>query len=129
MLVLTRKCQEAVVVGGADGLEALLKVTVLGIEKGKVRLGFEAGNDVPVHRLEVWERIRAIAPIFGSVFTPKSEAPATVAESRDVTWKPSCTSPRSFTDIAMSIAGPLAVIAFLRVKKTEKARKGVPNRP
>ena len=33
MLVLTRKCQEAVVVGGADGLEALIKVTVLGIEK------------------------------------------------------------------------------------------------
>jgi len=59
MLVLTRKCQEAVVVGGADGLEALIKVTVLGIEKGKVRLGFEARDDVPVHRLEVWERIRA----------------------------------------------------------------------
>ena len=33
MLVLSRKCQEAVVVGGADGLEALLKVTVLGIDK------------------------------------------------------------------------------------------------
>jgi len=59
MLVLTRKCQEAVVVGGADGVEALIKVTVLGIEKGKVRLGFEAREDVPVHRLEVWERIRA----------------------------------------------------------------------
>jgi len=59
MLVLTRKCQEAVVVGAADGFEALLKVTVLGIENGKVRLGFEARDDVPVHRLEVWERIRA----------------------------------------------------------------------
>ncbi len=59
MLVLTRKCQEAVVVGGADGVETLLKVTVLGIEKGKVRLGFEARDDVPVHRMEVWERIRA----------------------------------------------------------------------
>jgi len=59
MLVLTRKCQEAVVVGSANGVEALLKVTVLGIEKGKVRLGFEAREDVPVHRLEVWERIRA----------------------------------------------------------------------
>ena len=61
MLVLSRKCQEAVVVGGANGLEALIKVTVLAIEKGKVRLGFEARDDVPVHRLEVWERIRANA--------------------------------------------------------------------
>jgi carbon storage regulator len=59
MLVLTRKCQEAVVVGGADGLDALIKVTVLAIERGKVRLGFEAGDSVPVHRLEVWERMRA----------------------------------------------------------------------
>ena len=63
MLVLTRKCQEAVVVSGADGLNVMLKVTVLGIERGKVRLGFEAAADVPVHRLEVWERIRANAEI------------------------------------------------------------------
>jgi carbon storage regulator len=62
MLVLTRKCQEVIVVGGADGFEPLLKLTVLGIENGKVRLGFEAAPDVPVHRLEVWERIRSGGP-------------------------------------------------------------------
>jgi carbon storage regulator len=66
MLVLTRKCQEVVVVGGADGFNVLLKVIVLGIENGKVRLGFEAADDVPVHRLEVWERIRACASINGT---------------------------------------------------------------
>ena len=65
MLVLTRKCQEVVVVSGADGCNVLLKVTVLGIENGKVRLGFEAAEDVPVHRLEVWERIRANANLDG----------------------------------------------------------------
>ena len=57
MLVLTRKNQEAVVVGGSKGFERLLKVTVLQIENGQVRLGFEIDPDVPVHRLEVWERI------------------------------------------------------------------------
>jgi carbon storage regulator len=62
MLVLTRKCQETVVVGGADGSNVLLRVTVLGIEHGKVRLGFEAAEDVPVHRLEVWERINGRGP-------------------------------------------------------------------
>ena len=56
MLVLTRKSQEAVVVGGSAGFERLLKVTVLGIEGGKVRLGFEVDARVPVHRGEVWER-------------------------------------------------------------------------
>jgi carbon storage regulator len=59
MLVLTRKSQETVVVGGTDGFEAILKVTVLRIKGGSVLLGFEAADDVPVHRLEVWERIRA----------------------------------------------------------------------
>jgi carbon storage regulator CsrA len=65
MLVLTRKCQEAVVVGAANGVERLLKVTVLGIQHGKVRLGFEAADHVPVHRLEVWERIQASAIVKG----------------------------------------------------------------
>jgi carbon storage regulator CsrA len=39
-----------------------LKVTVLEIRDGKVRLGFEGDKEIPVHRLEVWERIRAGEP-------------------------------------------------------------------
>ena len=57
MLVLSRKTEESVVVGGADGFHRLLKVTVLEIKGGRVRLGFEVDADVPVHRAEVWERI------------------------------------------------------------------------
>ena len=41
MLVLSRKSQESVVVGGADGFHRLLKVTVLGIRGANVKLGFE----------------------------------------------------------------------------------------
>ncbi len=59
MLVLTRKCQESVIVGGSERTEPLLKVTVLSIEGGKVRLGFEVDRAIPVHRWEVWERIQA----------------------------------------------------------------------
>ena len=59
MLVLSRKSRESVVIGGADGFQRLLKVTVLGINGGKVKLGFDVDADVPVHRAEVWERIRA----------------------------------------------------------------------
>jgi carbon storage regulator CsrA len=61
MLVLTRKSQESVMVGGSGGFASLLKVTVLEIRNGKVRLGFEVDAGVPVHRLEVWEQIRASA--------------------------------------------------------------------
>jgi carbon storage regulator CsrA len=59
MLVLSRKEQEAVVIGGSDGFHRLFKVRVLEISGAKVRLGFEVDPDVPVHRAEVWERIRA----------------------------------------------------------------------
>ena len=61
MLVLTRRSQESVVIGGCDRLEQVLKVTVLDIKGGKVRLGFEAPSDVPVHRLELWEHIHSVA--------------------------------------------------------------------
>jgi carbon storage regulator CsrA len=59
MLILSRRSQEAVVVGGSGGFERLLKVTVLEINRGTVRLGFEVDKEVPVHRLEVWQRIHA----------------------------------------------------------------------
>jgi carbon storage regulator CsrA len=60
-LVLTRTSQEAVVVGGSGGFERMLKVTVLEVRGGKVRLGFAADAAVPVHRAELWERIRAVS--------------------------------------------------------------------
>ena len=59
MLVLSRKHQESVVIGGTDGFHRLFKVTVLGIHGTSVKLGFEVDPDVPVHRSEVWERINA----------------------------------------------------------------------
>ena len=58
MLVLSRKPHEAVVIGDSDRCERMLKVTVLGIQGGRVRLGFEVADEVPVHRSEVWERIQ-----------------------------------------------------------------------
>jgi carbon storage regulator len=61
MLILSRKNRESVVVGGTDGSEPTLKVTVLAIRGGTVRLGFDGNANVPVHRSEVWERIRAEA--------------------------------------------------------------------
>ena len=57
MLVLSRKNDEAVVIGGSLGFERLIKDTVIQIKKGRVRLAFEADADVPVNRLKVWERI------------------------------------------------------------------------
>ena len=59
MLVLSRKLQESVIVGGGGGLDRLLKITVVEITSGKVKLGFEVDANIPVHRLEVWERLCA----------------------------------------------------------------------
>jgi carbon storage regulator CsrA len=59
MLVLSRKSHESVVVGGGGGLTRLVKITVLAIVGGKVKLGFEVDADIPVNRHEVWERMCA----------------------------------------------------------------------
>lgn len=75
MLVLSRKNRESVVVGGADGFQRLLTVTVLEICGGKVKLGFEVDASVPVHRAEVWDRIRA----GGQADSPAAGSAASVA--------------------------------------------------
>lgn len=59
MLVLSRKSRQSVVVGGGGGFDRLLKITVLEVVGGKVKLGFEVDAGIPVHRLEIWERMCA----------------------------------------------------------------------
>jgi len=60
MLVLARRSCESVVVGDPGGrIEEMLKVTVVEIGRGRVRLGFEVAGDVPVNRWEVWQRIHS----------------------------------------------------------------------
>lgn len=57
MLVLTRKNRESVVIGRPDEMQVVLEITILEIEGGRVRLGFEADTRMPIHRREVWDRI------------------------------------------------------------------------
>jgi carbon storage regulator len=56
MLILTRRCNESVKIGDE------VTVTVLEVKGGQVRLGFTAPASVPVHREEVYERIKAQPP-------------------------------------------------------------------
>ena len=52
MLVLTRKIGEGIAIGSN------IRVVILEIQGGQVRLGIEAPSEVPVHRDEVYARIR-----------------------------------------------------------------------
>jgi len=70
MLVLSRKIQESVVVGGGGAFLGLLKVTVLKVTGGKVTLGFEVDADIPIHRLEVWERMCASGEVHSCWVNP-----------------------------------------------------------
>ena len=42
-----------------DDLNELVRVTVIDVCEGRVKLGFQANNAVAIHREEVWERVRA----------------------------------------------------------------------
>ena len=72
MLVLSRKNKEAVVIGMAGDMQERIRVTVLEVRGGAVKLGFAADDDVAVFREEVWERIRGERQ-------PVSPAPAAAA--------------------------------------------------
>lgn len=59
MLILTRRVGETVVIGN-EGPDQVT-FTVMGIKAGQVRVGVNAPKEVPVHREEIYERIRAEA--------------------------------------------------------------------
>lgn len=52
MLILTRRVQEALMVGDN------VTVTVLSIKGNQVRLGINAPRDVEVHREEIYHRVK-----------------------------------------------------------------------
>ncbi|MFN4262371.1 MAG: carbon storage regulator CsrA [Thioalkalivibrionaceae bacterium] len=53
MLILTRRVGEALKIGDD------VTVTILGVKGGQVRVGITAPSDIPVHREEIYERIRS----------------------------------------------------------------------
>lgn len=57
MLVLSRKTRESVIIGRESDLSILMRITVLEVVKGRVRLGFSSDTRIPIHRKEVWEKI------------------------------------------------------------------------
>jgi carbon storage regulator len=65
MLVLSRRVGEEIVIAGN------VRVTVVSVEGGKVRLGVSAPTSVPVHRKEVLDRA-APTPLVVEV-TPVAE--------------------------------------------------------
>ena len=53
MLILTRKVGEIIMIGED------IVVKVLGVRSGQVKIGIEAPRALPVHRHEIFERIKA----------------------------------------------------------------------
>ena len=53
MLVLSRKCNESIVIGDD------VFITVIEVRGDKVRLGIEAPKSVTVHRQEIYDKIKS----------------------------------------------------------------------
>lgn len=52
MLILTRRVGETLMIGDD------VTITVLGVKGNQVRIGINAPKDVPVHREEIYQRIK-----------------------------------------------------------------------
>ena len=57
MLVLSRKCNEKILIGEFGALQRECRITVLSIRGGRVRLGIEADPRTTIRRAEVVGRI------------------------------------------------------------------------
>ena len=60
MLVVVGNTHESVVVGEDEGLQRLMKVTVLSVAGSQVKLGFDIQDDVTVERTEDWNQLRGL---------------------------------------------------------------------
>jgi len=58
MLVVSRKCQEGVVLSGLDGSQRDCRVIVLSIRGGRVRLGIDVDPCTTICRAEILDRNR-----------------------------------------------------------------------
>lgn len=75
MLVITRKPEQSLVIGGE------VEVIVLGITKDGVRLGIKAPKEVQVHRREVFEAIAAENRAAAAAKVPVQDAAALLRAS------------------------------------------------
>ncbi len=55
MLILSRKLNESLVIGGKGNSKQMIVITVLAIDRDKVKLGIAAPREVVVLRQELWQ--------------------------------------------------------------------------
>jgi carbon storage regulator len=70
MLILTRKKDESLHIGDD------IRITVVSVSGGQVRLGIEAPRDLAVHRSEIYEKVAGASADAGVDESPEDPAAA-----------------------------------------------------
>ncbi len=77
MLILTRRIGESVHIGDD------IRLTVLGVRDSQVRIGINAPKDVPVHREEIYYRIKHEQEMRGGQVSGEAEGNDSVEDEID----------------------------------------------
>jgi len=77
MLVLTRKPGEQIIIGNN------IRLTVVSVGPGRVKLGIEAPENVRIDRREIHEKIQLEADVFNSIADAMDHATPTMVASSD----------------------------------------------
>jgi sRNA-binding carbon storage regulator CsrA len=72
MFIVSRKSEESVIVDGFNCPKRALKVTVLEVKGGRVKLGLEVNAEDPVRRSQAWNQVGdGIGPDRGKSGAPR----------------------------------------------------------
>lgn len=117
MLVLTRRPSESIIIAGN------IKITVVSVGPGRVKLGIEAPPNVRIDRQEIHDKLEHASDVLSSIGDVASpDAQATFVSGPDTAVIVPAGAPAEAVPMAAPVASPLPVSRLSKYRLPRKPR-------